>query len=52
MRVNEWIGKYQLVYMHNDPVEGLTYKWADGDYIAETHKIPTEAELDGARFGA
>lgn len=49
MRVNDWVGKYQLVYVANDPIEGLVYKWADGDYVVETHHIPTEEELDGGR---
>lgn len=49
MRVNDWVGKYQLVYVHNDPIEGMTYKWADDVYIVETHHIPTEEELDKAR---
>jgi hypothetical protein len=49
MKINDWVGKYQLVYMHNDPIEGLTYKWADDVYIVSTHHIPTEEELDKAR---
>ena len=49
MKINEWIGKYQLVYMRNDPIEGLTYKWTDDAYVVETHHIPTEEELDKAR---
>ena len=51
MRVGEWVGKYQLVYIHNDPMFGITYKWADGDFVTETHHIPTEQELDEGRFG-
>lgn len=46
MKLNEWVGEYQLVYSRNDPMEGLVrifqdlegkcYEWkADRDPVVE-----------------
>lgn len=29
MKINEWVGEYQLVYSRNDPMEGLVRIFQD-----------------------
>ncbi len=48
MKVNDWVGKYQLVYKRNDPMRGEVWTFMDGDLCIEwiPGGIPTEQQLD------
>ena len=48
MKLNEWVGGYQLVYSRNDPMEGLVRVFQDLEgkcYEWKQARDPVEMEL-------